>query len=308
MSTKRDRLYIEKSDRKVYDRLKRVDSPFKGKGNKELFVMAMILGFGEGGTKELNKKEGYVRTAYLTDEEKSLIKAIAIDKVAALDVLLDKEKVYSIAEQYAAYGIRLLHDRVFSGEYGTYAKRLESELVQVFEENRKPKRPKPEEQKIVDIRELIDVGENEKTEFKSSMCWDYKKNQKNKLVEYTIAKTVSAFMNSEGGYLFIGIGNDKQVLGLDKDFAVIRTPSKDGYELHFTNLINKYLGKENRPYAKIWFETLDGKIIAVVKVNKCPNPVYIESERKEEFYIRLGNSSHPLNVREATTYIKNHWQ
>jgi len=73
-------------------------------------------------------------------------------------------------------------------------------------------------------------------------------------------------------------------------------------------VINKYLGKENRPYAKIWFESLEDKTIAVVKVSRSPNPVYIRFEGKEEFYIRLGNSSHPLNVREATTYIKDHWK
>lgn len=308
MSAEPDRLYVEKSDIKLYNRLKEIDSPLKGKENKELFIMSMILGFKEEGTRELSKKEGYVRTAYLTSKEKSLIKAIAIDKVGTLGVLLDKKKVYSIAEQYAAYGIKLLHDQVFSGEYGTYAKKIESELVQMFEENKKRQRRRPEKQEIINLRKMIGMGENEEVEFKSSLCWDYKENRKNKLMEFTIAKTVSAFMNSKGGYLLIGIGNSKQILGLDKDFAVIKKPNKDAYELHFTNVINKYLGKENRPYAKIWFENLDGKIIAVVKVNKSPNPVYIKSEGKEEFYIRLGNSSHPLNVREATVYIKNRWQ
>jgi len=139
------------------------------------------------------------------------------------------------------------------------------------------------------------------------MCWDYKQNQKNKLMEFTIAKTVSAFMNSEGGYLLIGVGDDKKILGLEKDFAVIKKQNRDGFELHFTNLINKYLGKENRPYAKIWFEEINSKVVAVVKVNKSPKPVYVKFNGKEEFYIRLGNSSHPLNVREATEYIKTHW-
>lgn len=185
---------------------------------------------------------------------------------------------------------------------------LPEELPKLKPEDRtRQKKPKIADQETINIRRLIENEENEKVEFKSSMCWDYKKNQKNKLMEFTIAKTVSAFMNSEGGFLLIGIGDDKQTLGLDKDFAVIKKPNKDAYKLHFTSVINKYLGKENRPHAKIWFETLDGKIIAVVRVDKSPNPVYIKSEGEEEFYIRLGNSSHPFNVREATTYIKNHW-
>ena len=209
--------------------------------------------------------------------------------------------VVSLANKYAN-GIELNSSKFCGGEETN--RFLRNLGFPILDKSFPPGRREP----IIDIRELIEKGENENIEFKSSMCWDYEENRKNKLIESTIAKTVSAFMNSEGGYLFIGIGDEKQILGLDKDFAVIRMPNKNGYELHFTNLINKYLGKENRPYAKIMFETLDGKIVAVVKVNKCPNPVYIKSEGKEEFYIRLGNSSHPLNIREATVYIENHWQ
>ena len=161
--------------------------------------------------------------------------------------------------------------------------------------------------KTINAKELIEKGENEKIEFKSSMCWNYKMDKKDKLMELPIAKTVSAFMNSEGGYLLIGVEDNKEILGLDKDFAVIRKPNKDGYRLHFTGVISKYLGKENRLYTKIFFETLDSKTIAIVKVNKSPHPVFIKFEGKEEFYIRLENASSPLNVREAAEYIKTHW-
>jgi len=160
---------------------------------------------------------------------------------------------------------------------------------------------------MINVRELIERGENENIEFKSSMCWNYKTNKKDKLMEFSIAKAVSAFMNSEGGYLLIGVGDNKEILGLDKDFAVIRKPNKDGYKLHFAGVISKYLGKENMLYTKIFFETLDGKTIAIVKVNKSPHPVYIKHEGKEEFYIRLGNTSSPLSVSKATEYINTHW-
>ena len=307
MSSEPDRLYVEKSDLKIYKRLKDVGSPFQKKENKELFLMAMIEGFKQGGTKELRKREGYVRWAYLTDQEKSLIKALAIHKEGTLNALLDKKKVFSIAEEHAAYGIRFLHDRVFGGEYGTYAKKLESELVQTLAEHRKRRR-KRKEPDTTNLRELVDKGESESIEFKSSMCWDYKKKRKNKLMEFTVAKSVSAFMNTGGGHLLIGVGDNKQILGLDQDFSVIRKPSEDAYELHFKNIINKYLGKENRPHVKMWFGTLKGKRIAVVEVSRSPNPVYVKSDAQEEFYVRLGNSSHPLNVREATAYTKKHWQ
>ena len=161
----------------------------------------------------------------------------------------------------------------------------------------------------VDVTKLIREGESARTEFKASLCWDYEKGQKSRIMELAVAKTVSAFMNSDGGNLIIGVGDDKRILGLDKDFAILKRSSTDAFELHFTNIINNYLGKENRSHVRIRFEELSGKEIAVVTVlGRAPNPVYVSpSKGEEEFYVRLGNSSHPMNVREATLYIKEHF-
>jgi len=128
-----DRLYIRKSDRKDYDRLLEKDSPLVGKENKDLFMMALITGFHEGTRVKLDKKEGFFLFYHLNDEENSIIKAIAVAEEGDLSILLDKKKVYSIAEEYAASGIKLLKDKVFSGGYGSYIRKLESELIDEFE-------------------------------------------------------------------------------------------------------------------------------------------------------------------------------
>lgn len=128
-----DRLYIRRSDKRDYDGLKSKGSPFKGKENKVLFVMAMITGFRDGSRIPLDKKEGFVRTEYVEGfREGTVIKAIAVAETGDLSVLLDKKEALSIAEQYAAGGIKLLKDRVFSGGYGSYAKKLEESLVIAF--------------------------------------------------------------------------------------------------------------------------------------------------------------------------------
>ena len=50
--------------------------------------------------------------------------------------------------------------------------------------------------------------------FNMALTGNIKKN-KNKSIEATIAKTVAAFMNTEcGGYLLIGVKDDKTILGL----------------------------------------------------------------------------------------------
>ena len=125
-------LDIRKSDRKDYDLLKDRDSPFAGKGNKELFLMAMIIGFRNGRRVKLDTRDTFARIEYLNSKEKSIIKAIAVAEDGDLNVLLDKKKIYSIAEEYAAVGIKLLKEKVFGEEPGSYFKKLESGLLDDF--------------------------------------------------------------------------------------------------------------------------------------------------------------------------------
>lgn len=158
------------------------------------------------------------------------------------------------------------------------------------------------------LKKLLEKEEDEMIEFKSSMCWDYDQNKRNKLVEFALAKAVSCFMNREGGHIIIGVGDNKEILGLENDISVIKKKNVDGFELHFTGIINKYLGKQNRKYCRMSFLNHNGKKISIVMVTKAPHPVFIKSEGKPKFFVRMGNSCQPLDVEEATLYIRDHFQ
>lgn len=206
--------------------------------------------------------------------------------------------------------LSLLKSKVDSGEYGSYAKKLESELLRAYE---KIQQTKPEtgngqnETEPLDLIELIKKGESETLEFKSSMVWDIRKNQPNKELKITVAKELAAFMNTNGGTLLIGVEDDKTITGIEIDLAILHN-STDDFELTLTNLINTYLGKMNRAYVDLRFEKVEDKQVAVVRVARALHAVYVKLEsRKEEFCIRPGNSSQPLEVSEASQYIKEHW-
>jgi hypothetical protein len=157
------------------------------------------------------------------------------------------------------------------------------------------------------IIDLIKVGETETVEFKSSLVWDYKQKQPSKEMKLVIVRGLSAFMNSQGGVLLIGVSDDKKILGLDKDLAQLHD-SFDEFERTLTNAVNTYLGKINRSYVNVRFEKIENKDIAVVSVSKSPHPVYVKYEgKKEEFYFRSGNSCEALEISEVNQYIKEHW-
>lgn len=155
--------------------------------------------------------------------------------------------------------------------------------------------------------ELIKRGEGEKVEFKSSLRWDYRLNSKNTQLEFVIAKTITSFMNSEGGTLYIGVDDEGRVLGLANDLSTLKRQNLDAFSLQLTQIINDYLGKEFRMYIHETYEVVDGKEICFVDIEKVRTPVYITNQGKKEFFIRSGNSSQPLDVREAIEYIKNHF-
>jgi hypothetical protein len=135
-----DRLYVKKEYLADYKRLLDKDSPLRKKDAKNIFLMAMAIGFKKGMRIELgSKKEGYVRAEYLNNEEKTLIKSIAVHENKKLQILLDKNNAYSIAEEFSAGGIKLLKDLVFSQKGGSFIKKIESDLIEESENISKKK-------------------------------------------------------------------------------------------------------------------------------------------------------------------------
>lgn len=179
-----------------------------------------------------------------------------------------------------------------------------ADAVNSFLEDLKGKEAKEE---VVDYAEIIKKGENDYVEFKSSLRWDYMINAVNKKLEVVIAKTLSAFMNSEGGTLLIGIKDTGEILGLDKDYVTVKNNNRDGFLLQLVQAINTYLGKEFNQYVTVRIEQVEGKDVCVISVMKSDMPVYLKAENREDFYIRASASSQPMSIREANEYIKTHW-
>lgn len=158
-----------------------------------------------------------------------------------------------------------------------------------------------------EVHELILSGESDAVEFKSTLRYDLRSKEVNKKLEYVIAKTIAAFLNSEGGNLFIGVDDNQNILGLSDDISTLSKSSIDGFELHLLEIINKYIGAGLTSHIKISFPTVEDLRICRVKVSKSGKPVFIQYEGKEDFFVRSGCSSQPLSREEQSAYEKSHW-
>jgi hypothetical protein len=154
------------------------------------------------------------------------------------------------------------------------------------------------------LLDLIAQGESNELEFKSSFRWDLKAGKTNPAVERASLKTISAFLNTSGGILLIGVKDDGSIEGIESD----RFANEDKFLLHLWTLIRTSLGRDVSPYIQTLLEKKDEKTICIVRCSKCPKPAFLRQPGfDEEFYIRVGPSSNALDISEALRYITLHF-
>ncbi len=158
---------------------------------------------------------------------------------------------------------------------------------------------------------LLEDDENRFLEFKSSLRWDYRQGKANPELEKVILKTLAAFGNTDGGILLIGVDDDKNIIGLDKDFQSLKRQDSDYYEIHLRNLLHKEMGvKYVSKHIRTQFETAhDGKVVCKIKVLPGDEPQFLKVKDKngkqdEKFYVRSGNSSQEIeSMADINDYI-----
>ncbi|MDB0012021.1 DUF262 domain-containing protein [Paracoccaceae bacterium] len=155
---------------------------------------------------------------------------------------------------------------------------------------------------------LWTLPESENLEFKESWQYDIFQSErdnkpvKNQKLQLSCIKTVAAFLNSSGGDLLVGVSNDNQISGLDRDMQFV-DGSIDKLELKITQALATAIGVEKAPYYKITFPNLDGKVACHISVKANFNSkTWVNFGGTEAFYIRHGNSTRTLSGEEADQY------
>jgi len=156
------------------------------------------------------------------------------------------------------------------------------------------------------IEELIKEGQNQRVEFKPTLGWDVKRQKVNQKLRFAILETITAFMNSEGGYLVIGVAEDGAILGLESELAG-QTPEQLKQTLE--SRINNRIGAAFSRVRNVRFKEIEGKYVYTVDVDKAPGPVFMNGLRGIEFYIRSDQKTIPVSdAQEIATYIEQHWR
>lgn len=122
------------------------------------------------------------------------------------------------------------------------------------------------------VRQWVTKGENETLEFK------LKANHPEKII-----REMAAFANTKGGYLIVGVSDDRKIIGL-------KYPEEARFQ------INKALQRYCQPalhFRSFTLRTPDNRVLLVYEVPKSKNlPHFIESPAGErKAYFRIGENS-----------------
>lgn len=155
-------------------------------------------------------------------------------------------------------------------------------------------------------RKLIEGGESDAVEFKSTLRWNLKANRADLAVELAVFKTIAAFLNSSGGTLIVGVADDHTIMGLASDGF----ENVDKLQLHFWNRVRDALGAGciRNLSGRIVF--LDGKSVFRVECRKSDEPVYVQwkseggGKSSEMFFVRAGPRTEQLGLRDTVRYVK----
>ena len=156
------------------------------------------------------------------------------------------------------------------------------------------------------ITDLIGLGESYVLEFKSTLQWDIVRQTQNKALRQSSLKTIAAFLNSQGGTLVIGVEDDGNLFGLNRDLKLTRN-SQDNFEQLLVSLISDMIGAFIAPYYRIRFEDIEDKTVCVIDVERSPEPVFITIDGSRVFYVRIGNTSRILDHEETLKYVEANW-
>ncbi|HQR18122.1 MAG TPA: ATP-binding protein [Gemmatimonadales bacterium] len=154
-----------------------------------------------------------------------------------------------------------------------------------------------------DLSAVLSAGEGEHLEFKSHARWDAQLGRMNRALEEAVARTVAGFLNHEGGTLLIGVTDAGDIVGLQADYQTLKRRDRDGFQQFLMSLVQSKLGGHVCAQVHVEFCDVRGRDVCWVTVEPSAAPVYYQDGPVARYFVRTGNGTRELDVREALVHV-----
>lgn len=88
------------------------------------------------------------------------------------------------------------------------------------------------------------------------------------------------------------------------DYQTLKQKDKDGFEQKIYDIINHKIGAEFCQNCKTIFHVVEGQEIAVVQIKPTKEPAFLKQNDDPIYYVRMGNSTRKLSVKEVIKNIE----
>jgi uncharacterized protein YneF (UPF0154 family) len=144
------------------------------------------------------------------------------------------------------------------------------------------------------VRRLLRQGEGDHVEFKSTLRFNLKSGKNDKSIELAVLKGITAFLNTAGGTLLVGVSDEGEVLGMDPDGF-----RNDDHALrHISNLVAEHIGIRHINAISLHALTLDGKTVLAAVCRQATEPAFLRHKDDEMFLVRQGPGNRQLSFSE----------
>jgi Putative DNA-binding domain len=128
-------------------------------------------------------------------------------------------------------------------------------------------------------------------------------------VLFSSLKTVAALLNSEGGRLYIGISDERQMVGLGYDFKISATCNWDRWERYLRdNLGSKFKdGQMVNDHISVLPVAHDELCIALVDIVPRSSLSFIKWQGQDRLYRRQGNRTIQVGITEMEEFLQTRW-
>lgn len=175
-----------------------------------------------------------------------------------------------------------------------------------YASSRRPTRPaadRPEVDRATPMETLLATGEGEHLEFKACARWDRQLGRVNRALEEAVARAIAGFLNHEGGTLLIGVSDTGTIAGVHADLQTLKRRDRDGFEQFLMGLVQSKLGGHVCAQVHVEFVAAGGLDVCRITVEPSATPVYYQDGSVARYYLRTGNGTRELDVREALVYV-----
>ena len=115
----------------------------------------------------------------------------------------------------------------------------------------------------------------------------------NKVLEQVIVKSVAGLTNARGGVLLIGVADDGEIVGIEKDIQMLpKRQDIDGYENHLTTLLENGLGSAATANVGAQFEQVGGHTVCRVTVQPSSITCMDQAQRSGGRVLRSARQLH----------------